>query len=425
VTTATINSLSSPFGAAVGPRSRNLGPATFAFGAILLGALYLNTAISWRQSALFIVGAAAGLVLYHAAFGFTSAWRVFVADRRGSGLRAQMLMLAATTVVFFPLLANGHAFGVAVRGSISPVGVSVVAGAFMFGLGMQLGGGCASGTLYTAGGGNTRMLATLAAFIAGSVIGTAHMPWWARTPSLKPIGLVAALGAPRAIALSLALFATLALLTVVLERRRHGPRVAAAAPARSLWQRAVGGPWPLAAGALGLAVVNIATLVVSGRPWGVTAAFALWGAKAASAVGMNVARWPYWSTPAQAAALHGPVAADVSSVMDIGIMLGALLAASLAGRFSPTWRVPARSLAAAIIGGLLLGYGARIAYGCNIGAYFSGIASGSVHGWLWLASAFPGSVVGTRLRPLFGLRVERTRSARGTSPARHETGDVY
>jgi hypothetical protein len=34
------------------------------------------------------------------------------------------------------------------------------------------------------------------------------------------------------------------------------------------------------------------------------------------------------------------------------------------------------------VGGSLLGYGARLAYGCNIGAYFSGIASSSLHGWL-------------------------------------------
>jgi uncharacterized protein len=86
-------------------------------------------------------------------------------------------------------------------------------------------------------------------------------------------------------------------------------------------------------------------------------------------------------------------------------VLGALAAAGLAGRFAPSWRVPARSLAAAVIGGLLLGYGARIAFGCNIGAYFSGIASSSVHGWLWLVSAFAGNAAGTRLRPLFGLRV--------------------
>ena len=43
-------------------------------------------------------------------------------------------------------------------------------GAFVFGIGMQLGGGCASGTLYTVGGGSTRMLATLGAFIVGSLL---------------------------------------------------------------------------------------------------------------------------------------------------------------------------------------------------------------------------------------------------------------
>jgi hypothetical protein len=50
--------------------------------------------------------------------------------------------------------------------------------------------------------------------------------------------------------------------------------------------------------------------------------------------------------------------------------------------------------------------GARLAYGCNIGAYFSAIASASVHGWLWLVAAFVGSVLGTYLRPWFGLSVE-------------------
>ena len=40
-------------------------------------------------------------------------------------------------------------------------------------------------------------------------------------------------------------------------------------------------------------------------------------------------------------------------------------------------------------------------------AYFSGILSGSLHGWLWLVVAFIGNVVGTRLRPFFGLEVER------------------
>ncbi|MCP6237340.1 YeeE/YedE family protein, partial [Klebsiella pneumoniae] len=79
-------------------------------------------------------------------------------------------------------------------------------------------------------------------------------------------------------------------------------------------------------------------------------------------------------------ALAAPVWEDITTVMDIGIMIGALLAAGLAGRFAPSLKIPVRSMVAAVIGGLLLGYGSRLAYGCNIGAYFSGIASGSLHG---------------------------------------------
>jgi uncharacterized membrane protein YedE/YeeE len=163
------------------------------------------------------------------------------------------------------------------------------------------------------------------------------------------------------------------------------------------------GPWPLVAGAIGLAAVNIATLLLAGRPWGVTSAFALWGAKTLSVTGVDVASWPYWANGGRAASLAAPVWQDITSVMNVGIMLGALVAAGLAGRFAPVWKVPARSIAAALIGGVLLGYGARLAYGCNIGAFFSGISSSSMHGWLWFAAALTGNVLGTRLRPLFRL----------------------
>ncbi len=385
------------------------GPAAMTAMAIVLGAWYLNAIDNWRQAALFLVGAGAGVVLYHAAFGFTSAWRVFISDRRGAGLRAQMAMLAITCAVFFPLLSAGTLFGQPLRGNVSPVGVGVTAGAFIFGLGMQLGGGCASGTLFSVGGGSTRMLITLFFFIIGSVIGTAHVAWWAAQPAFAPTSLVTTLGAWPGLALSFSIFGLIAWITVVAEKKRHGALVDDLKPARG--PRWLTGPWPLVAGAVGLAVVNIATLTIGGRPWGVTSAFALWGAKWFEAIGIDVASWSYWQTPAQAASLQSSVLRDVTSVMDFGIILGALLAAILAGRFAPVFKISGRSAAAAVVGGLLLGYGARIAYGCNIGAYFSGIASGSLHGWLWLVAAFAGNIAGTRLRPIFDLPVEKTRTA--------------
>lgn len=387
----------------------NGGPVVAAGAMAAAGILFLANAVSWRQGALFAVGVAAGAVLYHAAFGFTSAWRLLIAERRGAGLRAQMLMLAATCLVFFPVLARGELFGQAVRGSIAPLSLSVVGGAFIFGLGMQLGGGCASGTLFTVGGGSARMLITLFFFIIGSVVGTAHMGWWSAQPAFAATSIVTTMGPWPALALSLAVFGAIAWITMAAERKRHGQLVDETRPASG--PRWLAGPWPLVAGAIGLALVNIATLTIGGRSWGVTSAFALWGAKWFAALGINVSSWPYWTTPAQATALKSSVLMDVTSVMDFGIMLGALLAAMLAGRFAPKWSVSGRSIAAAVIGGLMLGYGARIAYGCNIGAYFSGIASGSLHGWLWLVAAFIGNVVGTSLRPMFDLKVEKTQTA--------------
>jgi uncharacterized membrane protein YedE/YeeE len=392
------------------PRRADINPAPLGISIllILIGTWYLAANVGGRLAALYVVGALLGLALYHAAFGFTSAWRVFIADGRGAGLRAQMLMLAVGVALFFPALSAGTLFGNPVTGLVSPAGTSVVVGAFIFGIGMQLGGGCASGTLYTVGGGSTRMIVTLVAFIVGSLIGTAHMPFWTSLPQLKPVSMVTSLGLAPALALNWIVFALIAAVTVVVEKRRHGrlvePQLRPVAGSRWL-----NGPWPLVAGALALVLLNFATLALAGRPWGVTSAFALGGAKAASLAGIDTAGWAFWSTKANAAALAAPVTHDVTSVMDVGIVLGAMLAAALAGRYAPVWRLPLRSFIAAVAGGLMLGYGARLAYGCNIGAYFSGIVSGSLHGWLWLVAAFIGNVFGTRLRPLFGLEVERVK----------------
>jgi uncharacterized membrane protein YedE/YeeE len=363
-----------------------------------LGAVYLASTISGRQAALFLVGAFAGIVLYHAAFGFTSSWRAFLVYARGRGVRAQMLMLALTCLFFFPVIGSGHFFGQAVRGSLSPLGIGVVVGAFLFGVGMQLGGGCASGTLYTASGGDLRMVVTLIAFIGGAVLGSAHLPWWESLPALKAVSLVTTLGVWAGLGVSLLAFGAIAALTAWIERRRHGSLEQPGRP--SSWWR---GPWPIVAGAVGLAIVNALTLAIAGRPWGITGAFSLWGTKALSAMGVGVESWRYFGTAARRAELHASVFNDVTSVMDFGVVIGAAAAATLAGRFAPSLRASGKSLAAALIGGLLLGYGARIAYGCNIGAFFSGIASGSVHGWIWFPSAMAGNFAGARLRPLFGL----------------------
>lgn len=379
------------------------GPVAIVVLALIIGTIAIGALVDFRQALLFLIGSLLGITLYHASFGFTGGWRRLVVERRGASMRAQMLMIAVAAVAFIPLLSLGGAFGQPLAGAIAPVGISVLFGAALFGLGMQLGGGCGSGTLFTVGGGSSRMLVTLIFFIAGALLGTAHLPWWLELPALPPVSLGTSLGVPLALAITLAGLGAVAWISAIVERRVHGSLERPKPSRHQGWQRFFAGPWPLIGAGLALAGLNLATLLLAGHPWSVTYGFGLWGAKIAQVVGVPVSDWQFWTWPAQAKALLSSVLEDVTSVMDFGIILGAALAAGLAGKFAPKMQVPFLSLLAAAVGGILMGYGARLSFGCNIGALFSGIASGSLHGWLWFAAAFTGSLAGIYLRPFFGL----------------------
>jgi len=375
---------------------------------VLLGvtalAIFINHDVSNRQALLLLIGSGLGFSLFHAAFGFAGGWRRFVRERRSAAIRAQLLLAALISLAFFPLL-TGMVPGLSLHGAYAPAGLSVLVGAFLFGIGMQLGGGCGSGTLYTVGGGHIKMLVTLVFFVAGSVIGSIHLPWWTQLPSLGKVSLLAGFGWPLALGLQLLTLATLYLLVTGLEQQRFGNHepLTLARGQRSLLQRLVSGPWPVVWGAVGLALLSLATLLVAGHPWSITFAFGLWGTKLWAALGGDISSWSYWNHGYAAAALGRSVLADATSIMDIGIILGAILAAGLAGRFAPADPIRVRDILTAVAGGLLLGYGARLAFGCNIGGLLAGLGSGSLHGWLWLASGFIGSIIGVYLRQGFGL----------------------
>jgi uncharacterized membrane protein YedE/YeeE len=358
--------------------------------------------VGWRPMVLWLLGLLLGLTRYHASFGFASAYRRMFAARDMRGVQAQLLLLALTTLLFAPVLAQGSALGQAVGGAWAPLSVSVVAGAVLFGVGMQLAGGCGSGTLYTAGGGNLRMLVVLAAACAGSFWASLHMGWWQQLPSHEAVVLADVMDWQTALAVQLFVLGLLALL---LQRMARTPSAGAAnaGASRRTWTKLLSGPWPAVVAAVVLALGNVGTLLVAGHPWSITWGFTLWGAKAAQWLGWQAVSSGFWQGDFQSGALAGGVLDDTTSMMDLAIMLGAGCAAALAGRFAPRWDFAWRSLAAALIGGLMIGYGSRIAYGCNIGAFVSGVASGSLHGWLWIAAALPGSWLGVKLRRRFGM----------------------
>ncbi|ART76530.1 hypothetical protein B4U37_10990 [Sutcliffiella horikoshii] len=357
------------------------------------------------QGTLYMIGLALGVTLLHARFGFTSAFRRLMSVGNVQGLQAHMVMLAVATTLFAIILSTGFSFtGSTPTGYVSPVGISVLVGAFMFGIGMQLGSGCASGTLYSVGGGSSSMILTLISFIVGSVIGAYHFTFWMEdTPALPPISIAEStgLGFFGGWAVQMALFAGIYWITVQIAKRKNPPSMKPLATTTG-WKKVLRGSWPLFAAAIILALLNALTLAVRGNPWGITSAFALWGGKALMLVGIDVSSWGYF-TGANGEALTQSVLADSTSVMNFGIILGAFIAASAQGTFKPR-KIKPGIAGASIIGGLLMGYGARLAFGCNIGAYFGGIASFSLHGWVWMVMAILGTLLALFIRPLFGLK---------------------
>lgn len=350
--------------------------------ALVAAGLFL--ALEWRISQatgnaarpmlLGVIGLAIGAALLGTDFGFSSAFRRAATAGDYRNFRAHALMFALASAMIVPLIAQGSAFGHPIAGFATPIGPGFVVGAAIFGAGMQMAGGCASGTLYLLGGGNVKFAFTLLFFVLGSTIGAAHIGFWRGLPAFEPI-TVFSLG-PWPLGLA-------------------GLLIALALVARLTWRRGATLTRQQLFGAVALALLNVATVLVAGRPWSETYGFALWGSKIAAALGWRPAEWAFW---AGSDGLSASVFADQTSIMDLSILVGALLAGALKG--GEGWRSGggARSWLAAGLGGVLMGYGARLAGGCNIGAYFSAIASGDFSGWLWAGVALAATGGGIALR---------------------------
>ncbi|WP_415182332.1 YeeE/YedE thiosulfate transporter family protein [Phaeovulum sp.] len=359
-------------------RAGLIGAAVIAVAAV---ALFVGA----RFGLMLAIGLGFGVALEGLGFGFAGPWRAMILRREPAGILAQLLAIALVACVAIPLLA---AHPDELIGAQAPIGWAMVGGAFVFGAAMQVVLGCGSGTLVNAGSGNPVGLLALPFFAIGSFAGAYHLIWWTGLGALPILALRGTVGL---------MITLLALALTAMLFWRLGKPGSRRVPARYL----------LAAAALaGLAVAN---LVVAGQPWGVVYGLGVWAAKGAVALGADLSGSAFWAAPASVERLNASILTDYTSLTDIGLLAGAFGVAAWrrGGLAQPLQSYPARAWVAAVVAGLLLGYSSRLAFGCNVGAFFSGIATGSLHGWVWFVAAFAGAFVGIRIRPLLGLEVRR------------------
>jgi uncharacterized membrane protein YedE/YeeE len=336
------------------------------------------------SAALILGGFGLGIAFLKAEFSYTASWRRFLTKGEAGGLLGGLIVIAICALVVVPVAALKPNFG----GAIAPLGPSLVIGAFIFGIGMQLANGCGSGTLYTVGGGSGRMLFTLAFFIIGSVLGSLSLPSFLALGGIDPVLASDYLGPWGGLAATLASIALAAALIVAVAKKRGANFM----PSRNY---IIGG--------LVIGLLCVAVFFAGGHPWSVTFGYTVWGAKIATALGFDLSNAPFWQWAGPKHALTESVLSDTSSLTDFGMIFGAMAAAAATKPFATASWPPFKSILAAIIGGLLMGWGARLGFGCNIGAFVGGVASGSLHGWVWFLACLPGCLIGIRLRPLFGL----------------------
>ena len=224
---------------------------------LLLLSIFIYRDISAKQFIIFMLGTAIGISLIHSGFGFTGAWRDYILNRKSIGIRAQIILFVLASIIMFPMVAGVFTTHGVFSAALAPIAFSVLFGAFLFGIGMQMGGGCGSGTLSTTGQGQVDMLVTIVFFIVGSYIGTLHLQWWTSFATTGSFSFIKHWGWQSALLIQVLILVLIYKLTSHADLRRNGKIDKLTFRRDTCQAPIIFGHWPLLWGSLLIALLAI------------------------------------------------------------------------------------------------------------------------------------------------------------------------
>ncbi|WP_279156129.1 selenium metabolism membrane protein YedE/FdhT [Obesumbacterium proteus] len=143
---------------------------------------------------------------------------------------------------------------------------------------------------------------------------------------------------------------------------------------------------------------------ITGTFWAVTGEFTRWGGHVLQLFGAHPEQWGYFKV----IGLDGSPLDRIDGMMVIGMFGGCFAAALWANNVK--LRMPQHRIRIfqAVLGGMIAGFGARLAMGCNLAAFFTGIPQFSLHAWFFALATAVGSYFGARftLLPMFRIPVK-------------------
>jgi len=163
-------------------RKKRVNQIPFGVGLLIaiVGIGFFIASGSPKSALMWGFGVALGFTLQRSRFCFTASLRDPVLTGSTSLTKAVIIAIATASVGFAALQFAAASKGSPVPGNISPAGIHTAIGATMFGIGMVIAGGCASGTLMRVGEGFMMQMLALVFFIVGSLWGAKDFGWWSR-----------------------------------------------------------------------------------------------------------------------------------------------------------------------------------------------------------------------------------------------------
>ncbi|HCX65437.1 MAG TPA: hypothetical protein DHN33_09530 [Eubacteriaceae bacterium] len=152
--------------------------------------------------------------------------------------------------------------------------------------------------------------------------------------------------------------------------------------------------WSFAAGGILLALAIAFIIRTTGHAWGVTGGFTNWGVAFFSLFGVEFTSSAFSGV---VKTVENGILYDAISLRNGGMIVGAAIAFLLAGKFKFDKNFTAKDTVYYAVGGIMMGVGARMAGGCNIGALFAGIVNFSLSGWGFMVVMSLGAVVALKL----------------------------
>lgn len=143
---------------------------------------------------------------------------------------------------------------------------------------------------------------------------------------------------------------------------------------------------------------------ITGTFWAVTGEFTRWGGQLLQLFGVHAEEWGYFKI----IHLEGSPLTRIDGMMILGMFGGCFAAALWANNVKLRMPRSRIRIMQAIIGGIIAGFGARLAMGCNLAAFFTGIPQFSLHAWFFAIATALGSWFGARftLLPVFRIPVK-------------------